>query len=85
MSNVLADRVSAVNEARAELISHCMVANFDEGTAYLTVIYPPGHYPDGVRVSAKMGKLKALQKLLEVCERHWKDSMAMFNLSGAEK
>lgn len=72
--NTITDRINNVNRLIALVKDHCMCARFeDEGGKY-RVIYPEGYFPEGVQVSQAMGKAAALEKMLEVLERHWKES-----------
>ncbi len=59
----------------AEVKSHCMcVSVTDNGSAFL-ILYPPGMIIDGARATYKeCGKIVALDRLLVVMERHWKQS-----------
>lgn len=51
-----------------------MCAKLIETDYNVTVLYPDGYFPNGSRVSFAAGKAVAFGKLLEVMERHWKDS-----------
>jgi len=65
-------RVSAVQEAKAEVLAHCMCAKLEESDGHYLAYYPPGYYFGGCRVSKGMGKAKALMTLREKMEEHWK-------------
>lgn len=72
--SVIAERTQIVMDLIESVKDHCMCARFeDDGTTY-RVIYPEGYFPEGVQCSQGMGKAVALEKMLEVMERHWKES-----------
>lgn len=54
--------------------SHCMCLKFEETDTHYRVIYPSGYFPEGAQVHKGMGKAKALNKLVEVMERHFKNN-----------
>lgn len=60
-----------VAAAKAEINNHCMCARFTEDSNTYTVLYPAGFFPNGARASKGMGQAKALQRLIEVMERHY--------------
>lgn len=61
----------------AEIKAHCMCAKFeDDGWKYL-ILYPPGFQLDGCQaVYRQSGKAAALERLLLVIERHWREDFA---------
>lgn len=67
--------IQSFNDAKAEVLAHCMCRRFEDVGGKFRVIYPDGYFPNGVQVCKSMGKTKALQRLIEVMERHWKDSL----------
>jgi hypothetical protein len=66
--------IEAVAVAKAEVKNHCMCYEFSEDRHYFTVYYPADMYPNGARVARSMGDAKALGRLVEVMERHWKEN-----------
>jgi hypothetical protein len=73
MQNVQ-ENLANVNEALQEVRVHCMCAHFEEDPTHYRVLYPAGMCLDGAQISKGMGKAKALSLLLNVMERHWKQS-----------
>ena len=70
----VATNAARLAAALAAVKAHPMCANLsDDGTRYL-VTYPLGYFPDGARASQGMGKALALERLLVVMERHWRES-----------
>lgn len=67
--------IQSFKDAKAEVLAHCMCFRFEDVGGKFRVIYPDGYFPNGVQVSKAMGKTKALQRLIEVMERHWKESL----------
>lgn len=63
-----------LNKALAAVKAHCMCFRFFEDSTHYTVHYPAGMFPDGCRASLGMGRAKALEKMLEVMERHWNEN-----------
>lgn len=72
--NQIAERTELVRKLKKEIVSHPMAARFSEDRGCYLVFYPEGFFPDGARVSKGMGKAKALARMLEVMERHWKEA-----------
>jgi len=68
------ENIKAVNVATMKVGEHCMCAKFIEDPTHYTVYYPPGFYPNGARVDKRMGKAYALNRLLEVMERHYQEN-----------
>lgn len=75
--SVIAERTAQVAERRELVEAHCMCAKMDETPHSVTVYYPVGYFPNGARVATtgEGGKFVALGRLLDVMERHWKESM----------
>ena len=68
------DNINKINNLKKELSNHPMCLKIEESGTHFVVIYPEGMYPNGVRVSLGMGKIRALERLLQVVERHWNDN-----------
>lgn len=68
------ENVALVNKALADVKDHCMCLKFEEDASHFRVIYPCGYFPEGVQVNKGMGKAAALNKMLEVMERHFKNN-----------
>lgn len=68
-------RIQNINRLIESIKDHCMCAKFEDDGGKYRVIYPEGYFPEGVQCSQRIGKAVALEKLLEVMERHWKESM----------
>lgn len=68
------ENIKDLNKSLAEVKNHCMCAKFEEDAAKFRVFYPVGYFPEGVQVSKEMGKIKALNKLVEVMEHHFKNN-----------
>lgn len=76
MSNDPRVNTARVEEHLATVKDHCMCAKFEEDATHYRVIYPEGYFPEGVQCSKGGGKYVALERLLIVMERHWKESFA---------
>ena len=63
--------MAEITDAMIKVKAHPMCAKFVIEGGYYIVYYPPGMHPNGARVSKAMGSARALQRLLEVMERHW--------------
>jgi len=74
--SIISDRVDAVNKAKVLAKDHCMCAKFHETPHHYIAYYPTGYFPEGVRVAKGMDCENALKRMLEVMERHWKESFA---------
>lgn len=72
--STIQSRVATVRERLAAVKAHCMCLRFEETRTHYRVIYPEGYFPQGVQVSKGLGKRIALERLLLVIERHWKES-----------
>jgi hypothetical protein len=74
MKNIQAN-ILAQKEALNKVLDHHMMLKFkDDGARYM-VTYPEGMCLGGCRVHySQMGKIKALQLLLEKMDLHWKES-----------
>jgi len=72
--NVIVARTEAVNKAMTSVKEHCMCAKIEDDGRHFIVIYPEGDFPThGARCDYSVnGKTWALDRLLEVMERHWK-------------
>lgn len=64
----------AVEKTRQNVLDHCMCSKLQECDYQILVIFPTGHYPEGVRCDFHKGKRVAFEKVLEVMERTWKES-----------
>ena len=62
-------------EAKTLVREHCMCAKFEDIGTHFRVVYPDGYYPNGAQAHKGSGQLVALNRLLEVMERHWKESI----------
>jgi hypothetical protein len=67
----IAENFNAVKEAMAAVKDHPMCAKFEDVGGKFRVIYPYGMFPDGVQASFSIGKRVALDRILNVMERHW--------------
>lgn len=67
----IAENIDAVQAALAAVKDHPMCAKFETIDGKFRVIYPCGMFPDGVQVSFGNGKAIALERMLNVMERHW--------------
>lgn len=63
--------LQAARDARAKLANHCMAAKVEETEAHIMVTYPPGHFPDAVRVSKANGIVWACEQALIRMEATW--------------
>ncbi len=74
--SLIAERTETVKLAMQNVKEHCMCAKFQDDGYSFTVIYPAGDFAThGARCDySRNGKAWALNKLLEVIERHWKES-----------
>ena len=73
MQNVI-ENTAMVEQAMQNILNHCMCLRFEEDATHYRVFYPEDMYPNGVQCSKGMGKRAALQKMLEVMERHWQSN-----------
>lgn len=73
--NTVKERTHRVNDLIEQVKEHCMCARFEDDGVKFRVIYPEGYFPNGVQCSQGMGKAAALEKILDVMERHWKESL----------
>lgn len=67
----IAQNIEAASDARQRVKNHCMAASVSETKDHLMVTYPPGFYPDAVRVSMANGIAWACDKALEKMEAAW--------------
>lgn len=74
MESIIQSRAEKVRERLAAVKAHCMCARFEEDRTHYRVIYPDGYFPAGVQVDKRLGKAVALERMLIVMERHWKES-----------
>ena len=66
---------AAVEAALAAVQAHPMCGRLEDTGGMFTVWYPAGDFPvHGVRASQERGKRNALDLLIGVMERHWRDS-----------
>lgn len=63
-----------VRKLIAEVEEHPMCAKFEFVDGLYRVLYPVGFYPNGAQASIGEGRAVALQRLLQVMERHWKEN-----------
>ena len=68
------NRVAKVRDRLAAVKAHCMCLRFEETRTHYRVIYPDGYFPEGIQVDKRLGKHVALERMLIVMERHWKES-----------
>lgn len=69
------DNIAEVKFALEAVKNHCMCAKFQEDKTHYLVIFPPGDWPvDGIRVANGMGKVKALQVMIDKMEKFWLES-----------
>lgn len=69
------ENIALITAAKIEINNHCMCGRFTEDSNTYTVLYPTGFFPNGARVSKGMGQAKALQRLLDVMERHYRENV----------
>ncbi len=74
MGKTVQDNIANLEVALSEVKAHCMTLRFQEDEYYFTVIFPEGYFPNGVRASKGLGKIKALKLLLEKLEYYWMSS-----------
>ena len=69
------ENTAAVEGLRAQVLAHPMCARLREVGGAFVVTYPAGAHPavDGARSSYSDGKARALERLLPVLERHWRE------------
>lgn len=69
------ENAKRATEMLEKVKSHCMCARFEDlGGAY-RVLYADGFFPNGVQAAyAQCGKAVALERMLNVMERHWLES-----------
>lgn len=68
---------AAVTAKLQEVKAHPMCLSFEDTGSSYRVIYPSGDefWVDGLHATyLKLGKLAALERLLEVMEKHWLES-----------
>lgn len=63
--------IEAYEDAAKAVREHCMALRVTRAAGKVTVIYPDGYYPNGVRVD---DTAKGLRQAVEIMERHWKES-----------
>lgn len=74
MSNVQENK-SVLESKINEVKSHPMCANLHDDSRHYTVVFPCGDFPvEGIRINKAMGKIKAMDTLLEKMEYFWKSS-----------
>lgn len=70
------ENAAAVQESLRAVQQHCMCARFEDIGGAFQVLYPEGFRLDGVRATyANCGKKVALDRMLNVMERHWKEDL----------
>lgn len=68
------ENIESYQDALTSVKQHCMCAKFEDLGGTYRVLYAPGFILDGVQaVYAKVGKRVALERMLNVMERHWRD------------
>jgi len=65
------DNIGDLKNSKEKVKNHCMCADFRECKYYFTVIFPPGHYPDGVTARKSIGQTAALEKILAAMDAVW--------------
>lgn len=73
MAHVQAN-IAALRAAREKVKTHCLAARIEETKDYLLVIFPPGYFPEGVRVTKARGSFWAHEQALIRMEKAWEDS-----------
>lgn len=70
------ERAGRVDVARQTLLAHPMCACLVETASLVRVLYPDGDFPvDGCQSAIGAGgKSAAMERLLPVMERHWRES-----------
>lgn len=69
------ENIERLQKVMAEVKDHPMCAKLEDSGSRYTIFYPAGMYPNGSTAAYnEMGKAKALSRLLEVMERHWKEN-----------
>jgi len=69
--STVAENVESVKTIISAIKNHPMCAKFEESDGKFRVIYPCGMFPDGVQASFSIGKRVALERMLNMMERHW--------------
>ena len=73
---MIQENIQRVKELKEEINKHPMCCNFiDDGTHFIMTFPNMDYYLDGIRTNyIEMGKIKALETLLEKAEYCWLDS-----------
>lgn len=68
---MIGQNIRRVEDLTRQVKGHAMCLQFTEDRAVYLVRFPEGYRIDGVRVSKGLGKIKALEILLEKMELYW--------------
>ena len=68
------ENIARVDRGRRLVKEHCMAARVEEHRTHVLVIFPPGYFPDGVRVTTANGKAWAYDQALIRMERAWQEA-----------
>ena len=72
---MIVERKAALETALEAVKAHCMCSRFEESADHYLVYFPAGDFEvGGVRASKGMGKIKALETMLEKMEFYWMKS-----------
>lgn len=63
--------IATAKDARKRLADHHMAAKVDETESHIMVTYPPGFFPDAVRVTKANGIVWAVDQALIRMDRAW--------------
>jgi hypothetical protein len=73
------DNIAALESALEEVKNHCMCLYFREDENKYFVQFPEGDFEvGGIQVSKAMGKVKALEIMLEKMEYYWISSFPSY-------
>ena len=66
------ENISQLNGVLEQVKTHCMCLYFHDNPSDYTVQFPAGYQVDGCRVSKGMGKIKALETMIDKMNLYWK-------------
>jgi len=66
------ENITLLDEVLQAVKNHCMCLYFREDAGHYLVQFPHGYQVDGCRVSKSMGKIAALNKMIEKMEQYWR-------------
>lgn len=74
MSNIVENKKSLESKLK-EVKDHPMCAKLHEDERHYTIVFPCGDFPvEGIRIHKAMGKIKAMETLIDKMEYFWKSS-----------